>query len=98
MHKRIYDLFMINKSRKFTSSDIANYLGIVEDDTHSRTRELIRETIETYEIPVFADNTGYKFIESKHELINYLRNLDSRIAGIEERKQIVQKNFDTFYK
>lgn len=84
----------IGKANKVTSSQIADQIGIKEDDTHARTRALIFETAIKYKLPLAANNRGYFLIKTKVEYDEYIRNLDSRIAGIKERKRIITDNYE----
>ena len=79
--------------RNKTSAEIAKSLGIVEDDTHAQTRALILECAEKYELPLAANNRGYYLISDQQEYEEYMANLDSRSAGIEQRKRIITKNY-----
>lgn len=79
---------------KITSAAIARMIGIDEDDTHAQTRALIRQAAEQFALPLAGDNHGYFMITSENELNAYVANLNSRIAGIEERKQMIIRNFN----
>ena len=68
-------------------------IGIKEDDTHAKTRALIFETAKKYKLPLAANNRGYFLINTKAEYDEYIKNLNSRIAGIEERKRIITDNY-----
>lgn len=81
------------KRNPITSAEIARKIGIVEDDTHAQTRALILECARKYELPIAASNQGYYLISNQQEYDEYMDNLNSRSAGIEERKKIITKNF-----
>ena len=83
----------IGETNEITSSQIADQIGIKEDDTHAKTRALIFEAAKKYELPVAANKRGYFLINSQEEHDKYIKNLDSRIAGIEERKEIITENY-----
>lgn len=83
----------IGKSNKITSKQIANIIGINEDATQAKTRALILECAKQYKLPLAADNRGYYLITSEIELNEYIENLNSRIAGIEDRKNLIIQNF-----
>lgn len=93
--KRIYEILLkhIGEGNEITSAEIADIIGISEDDTHPNTRSLIEDTMKQYEIPIGSNTKGYFIIQSKKELDKYIRNLDARIEGIEERKNNVKKFF-----
>jgi hypothetical protein len=44
-------------------------------------------------LPLAASNKGYYLISTQQEYDEYMNNLDSRSAGIEQRKKIITKNF-----
>lgn len=95
MLERIRDILLmhIGKRNPITSAEIAREIGIVEDDTHAQARALILECAEKYELALAANNRGYYIISDQQEYDKYMANLDSRSAGIEERKRIITKNF-----
>ena len=82
------------KKNSITAKEIAKEIGILEDDTHAKTRALILKCIEQNELPVVANNRGYYFICDQAEYEEYIKNLDSRIKGIEDRKRIIRKNYE----
>ncbi len=81
------------KNNKITSKAIADKLGIIEDDTYSKTRKLILESAEKYKLPLAANNNGYYLICNDSEYMDYMKNLDSRIEGINLRKNIITRNY-----
>ena len=83
----------IGKKNKITAAEIANLIGIEEDDTHAQTRALIFECAKKYGLPLAANNRGYFLINSDKEYNEYIENLNSRIDGIEKRKRIITKNY-----
>lgn len=95
MLEQIKDILLLHNGKKnsITSAEIARILGIVEDDTHAQTRALILECAEKYGLPLAANNRGYYLISDQREYDEYMANLDSRSAGIEERKRIITKNY-----
>lgn len=84
------------KENRITSREIANILGIAEDDTHAKTRSLILESAKKYKLPLAANTTGYYLITNSKEYNDYIANLNSRIAGIEERKRIITENYNNY--
>ena len=46
-----------------------------------------------YGLPLAANNRGYYLITSDSEYDEYMENLDSRIEGINQRKDIITKNY-----
>lgn len=96
MIKQIKDILLNHKGKKnrITSSAIAAAIGIVENATYAKTRSLILECAKTYKLPLAADTKGYYLITSQKEYNDYISNLNSRIAGIEDRKRIITENFE----
>ena len=95
MLEQIRDILLSHNGKRnpITSAEIARKIGNTEDDTHAKTRELILKCVEKYELPLAANNRGYYLISNRQEYDEYMNNLDSRSAGIEERKKIITKNF-----
>lgn len=95
MLEQIKNILLLHRGKRnpITSAEIARIIGIVEDDTHAQTRALILECAEKYELPLAANNRGYYLISNQQEYNEYMANLDSRSAGIEERKRIITKNY-----
>lgn len=95
MLKQIKDILVqhYGKTNPVTSSEIASIIGVIEDDTHAKTRALIFECAEKYGLPLAANNRGYYIISNQQEYDEYMANLDSRSAGIDARKRIITKNY-----
>ncbi len=98
MHEQIRQIMEehIGKRNAITSAEIADMLGIDEDDTHPRTRRLLLETAKMYKLPMAATTKypkGYYLIANDEEYDEYIATLDSRIDGIEERKEIITDNY-----
>lgn len=81
------------KRKRITSGEIATLLNIAEDDTHYRTRSLIRECAKKYKLPLAADTKGYYLIENDYEYNAYMSNLERRIQGIKERMDLITENY-----
>lgn len=95
MINQIKDILLqhYGKRNPIASSEIASIIGVVEDDTHAKTRALTFECAEKYGLPLAANNRGYYIISNQQEYDEYMANLDSRSAGIEARKKIITKNY-----
>lgn len=95
MLKEIKEILLMHEGKKnpITSAEIAARIGTQEDDTHAQTRALILECAKAYKLPLAANNRGYYLIVDQQEYDEYMANLDSRSAGIEERKRIITENF-----
>ena len=77
------------KTNAIKSREIADKVGINED-THHTTREMILQAARRYNLPLAADTV----INNDFEYRKYMINLDSRIAGIEERKRLITENYN----
>lgn len=98
MHEKIKRILEqhVGKQNSITSAEIAAILGIQEDDTHPKTRRLLFETAKLYKLPMAATTKnpkGYFLIANDEEYDEYIATLDSRIDGIEERKDIITNNY-----
>lgn len=83
----------IGKKKAITSAQIAQILGIDEDDTHAATRDLLLQAAEKYELPLVANNNGYYLIDNETEYEEYIDSLNRRIEGINRRKDIISRNY-----
>ena len=92
MLEQIREILLLHSGKKNPITS-AKSLGLVEDDTHAQPRALILECAEKYELPLVANNRGYYLISNQREYEEYMANLDSRSAGIEQRKQIITRNY-----
>lgn len=81
------------KENAITSKELAQKLGIVEDDTHAKTRNLIFQCAKECLLPIAATKKGYFIIQTKDECYAYLTQLNKRSKQIQERKDIVILNF-----
>lgn len=86
------------KSNAITSGEIAVMVGINEDDTHAQTRAMILDAVIRYNLPLAADNTGYYLITNDLEYYDYMKNLNSRIVEISERKNLITRNYGLWKK
>ena len=85
MLEQIKDILILHYGKKnsITASEIADMIGIVEDDTHAQTRALILECAEKYELPVAANNKGYYIISI---IFNRKKMLITPCMSIQNRK------------
>lgn len=83
----------IGKGNEVSAQVIEDEYGNSSDKTHRKARELIDACIEKYNLPVAANNRGYFLISNEKEYDEYMANLDSRKAGIDERIRIITKNY-----
>ena len=81
------------KENAISAGVIGEYLGFAHDDTHVKARNLIKDCIQKYQLPVLSCSSGYYIVKTEKEYNEYIANLDSRIAGIEERKAFVTEYY-----
>ena len=76
-----------------TVKELADILEIkIKHETGVNLRNYIRELIEEGH-PIASCDKGYYYVDSLHDLRNYLTNLDKRIKGIKERKKNMIKAY-----
>lgn len=76
-----------------TSREINNQINVDNVGSFPSTREIVREIVIKDQIPIVSEpgsNGGYYVAETEEEIDIYVKQLDSRIAGITERKVAVQ--------
>ena len=95
MINTIKDILLLHEDKKnaISSSKIAEIIGIDENATYAKTRGMILECAKQHKLPLAAYNKGYYLIADQNEYDEYMRNLDARRAGIEERKRIITENY-----
>ncbi len=96
MVDKIKDILLQHKGKanRITSGEIAKSIGIVENATYAKTRKLILESAKKYKLPLAANTSGYYLITNQKEFDDYIATLNSRIKGIEERKQLIIENYN----
>lgn len=72
-----------------TSGEIAEATDLDTHDSTPKTRGVIRELTEDYGLPIAASTKGYYLIENGIEASEYLRDLEGRMQGIQNRKDNV---------
>ena len=87
------------KKNAITAREIANTVGIHDNDTFVNTRMLIRKLMKIKQLPIGAlDNGGYFLIENQTELNDYVKMLDRRANGVTTRKARAIVYFENYYK
>lgn len=76
-----------SKEDAITSGELSERLGLDDGEANPEARELVRDAMEEHDLPVVSCHAGYWLADSPEEVENYIQNLDSRIAGIQERKR-----------
>ena len=82
------------RGSRVSSEEIRRTFGLERPRGGNRvTRGLIKDAMRGVAldrgIPIGADSAGYFLVTSESELKAYLKNLDTRIEGIKERKRLV---------
>lgn len=80
-----------SKDTAKTAADLADAVGIEDTEASPKTREAIKTLLrhDEYDLPIRSCHAGYYILTTQSELEEYLDNLDGRIAGIEERKELI---------
>jgi len=82
------------KADAIQSGDLADAVDIDDSEGNPKTREAIRILIEERGLPVASANCGYWLLESRDQLDEYVETLEGRIAGIQERIDMVAENYE----
>lgn len=76
----------VGKENAIHSGEVADRVGVKDDDTHVRAREYLTELVEDG-VPLASSTAhGYWIIENQDELDNYIGSLERRERNIENRK------------
>lgn len=86
------------KGNEISAGVIEEKLGYARDDTHAKGRRLIKSCAKKYNIPLAGNTNGYYIIENEAELNEYRANLQSRRDKINERENIMVKNYEEWHK
>lgn len=98
--KKARDIMFEHKGEKnaVSARNVSLALGIKEGDTFIRTRSIIDKVVRMYRLPIAATtNSGYFLITNAPELYKYMGSLEGRKMQIEDKKQVVFKNFIEYY-
>lgn len=90
----VLDVLEEGRDNAITSSEIAERLEISEDNGNPVSRGLITELVEDGH-PVIACHNGYFIASDADDVRQYLKDLNSRIQGIEERKIRILEAFNS---
>lgn len=76
----------VGKENAIHSGEIAERVGVEDDDTHVRAREYLTELVEDG-VPLASSTAhGYWIIANQDELDNYIGSLERRARNIDNRK------------
>ena len=83
------------KANRITSAQVSKKIDFQNDEaTHFKIRDLIKKCAINYNLPVVADTRGYFLASTQKEVDDYVKNLKSRVAGINKRIEIITDNYD----
>ena len=76
----------VGKENAIHAGEIADMVGVPDDDTHVRAREYITELLKDG-VPIASSTAhGYWIIANQEELDNYVGSLERRARNTENRK------------
>lgn len=81
------------KGNSISAGKIEQILGYPTEDTHAKGRKLVERCAKKYGIPVSGDISGYFIMTKQSELKEYKSNLQSRVKKIQDREEMMEKNF-----
>jgi len=76
-----------SKAEAITSGELAEKLNVGDGEANPKTREIVRDVMESHDLPIVSCNSGYYVADSLAVVEDELESLNGRIAGIEQRKQ-----------
>jgi len=85
------------RENAITSGPLARRVGISESRTNAKLREAVKVLTRERNVPVVSSNAGFYIPATRAEKDEYLQNLDQRIAGIQQRKELVDDAWDARY-
>lgn len=86
------------KGNAISAGEIEQTLGYPTEDTHAKGRKLVERCAKKYGIPVSGDTSGYFIMINQTELDEYKANLRSRAKKIQDREEVMEKNFKEWKK
>lgn len=97
-HNKIRDLLLgTDTDNRLKSKDIAAAIGIEAGPSSVTIRNLIRETIFHFKIPICGGSNGYYLISNHEELKICVGSLESRKLEIDRRKTKLWDSFIHYY-
>ena len=94
--EKIRDILLEHKGKRnaITSKSISAIMGYPKEDTQSVSRSKIEECQEIFGLPLVSCSRGYYIAETDEEMYEYNENIDKRITGMNQRRNMTNK----FYK
>jgi len=88
----------IGEENAIKSKEISTVLGLPLEDTQFLTRQLIKNALEKFKIPVVSSVNGYFIPKNEDELKSYNMQMQKRINGIENRRRKINANYNKWIK
>lgn len=77
-----------------TSAALAGKLGIEDSEAQPKTREAIKVCLRERGLPIVSSGSGYYIPDDEQTVEEHLESLRGRIAGIEERIELIASNWE----
>lgn len=84
----------VGKDNAITSGELASACGVADSEANPKTREAVKILIRERDVPIGSCSQGYYLMDCRAELEENLEGLRGRIAGIEERMQIMVRAYN----
>ncbi len=100
MSEKIKNILLKHKGKKnaITSKQISEVMGFPMEDTQSVSRHEIWTTAEQYRLPLVSCSRGYFIAETDDEIDTYNKNIQKRIDGMSQTREIVNQNYKEWKK
>lgn len=76
-----------------TSSELADQLDIDDSEGNPETREAVKIAMRERGLPIIGGGNGYYIPVDPAKVEDAIESLDGRIAGIQERKDLIEDNW-----
>ena len=97
-YERVYDYMRgrLGEHNAVTANIIERECGVPHTNGNSTLRRIISMVCDKYDIPIISNTNGYFVASTREELMDYLLNLELRIKGIIERKDMLKRAFESY--
>ena len=97
-YDRVYNYMRgrLGEQSAVTANTIEEECDIPHTKGNSLMRKIITIVCEIKAIPIVSNINGYFVAQSREELMDYLMNLELRIRGILERKDMLVRSFESY--
>jgi len=86
----------IGQANAKTSGELADELEIEDTEAQPKTREAVKVLMRERGLPLIGGNTGYYIPETQAPIDDAIESLQGRIAGIQERQQLLSDNWEAW--